>query len=245
MITFPHLETNITTYCQNKCVGCNHLTPITAKREHMNPAIIERDLAMASPFMHAGDYTLVGGEPTLHPQIMDIISIVKLSGIADGMVIYTNGQSMRHLPDRFYEAIDQLIVTPYKLSDDDKHFITSKCLAFGTSLQWHTTEFTQAFYRKPHTAEETEEIYQKCWFRRNRRVIENGYFFRCCLSPFIPTLIQGKCDGIPLEGMTEQKLNDYLIEPAPEICRICGSNCGPCIGWSETTRAKWVQESVR
>ncbi len=245
MIYFPHLETNITNYCQNRCVSCNHLTPIATKRAHLDPAIIERDLAMASPLMHGGDFTLVGGEPTLHPQIMDIIRIVKASGIADGMVVYTNGQSMRHLTDDFYKEIDLLIVTPYKLGGEDRAFITGKCEKYGTALQWHTTEFTQSFHKTRHSDEEAAEIYRTCWFRHNRRVIEDGYFYRCCLSPFIPTLTGGKHDGLPLEGMTDARLLDYLNEPVPDICYICGSNIGVPIGWRECSREDWLKESVK
>jgi GTP 3',8-cyclase len=244
VIHFPHLETNITTYCQNKCVGCNHLTPLVDKPAHLDPKIIERDLNIARNIMHANDYTLVGGEPTLHPAIMDIIGIVKRSDIADGMVIYTNGQSMRHLPDDFYREIDQLIVTPYKLDMEEINFIANKCDELNVKFERHTTTFTQAFYKKRHSCNDAEEIYRACWFRWNRRVIENGYFHRCCLSPFIPALTGGKHDGLALNGISENALVEYLNEPVPDICFTCGSNCGVPIGWKETTKENWIADSV-
>jgi cyclic pyranopterin phosphate synthase len=246
MVTFPHLETNITTYCQNKCVSCNHIIPLVTEPAHLSPEIIERDLTAARQFMHACDYTLVGGEPTLHPEIMDIIGIVKRSGIADGMVVYTNGQAMRHLSDAFYREVNQLIVTPYKLSDDDRAYIMAKCTEFGTQLEWHWVGFTRTFYRHAQPKASADNTYGSCWFRWNRKTVDNGYFYRCCISPFIPTLL-GKtpsADGLALDGMTDETLKAYLNQETPEVCYYCTSNVGPQIGWRETTREKWLEESL-
>jgi GTP 3',8-cyclase len=245
MINFPQLETNITEYCQNRCVGCNHIIPLVDKPAHLDPAVIERDLVTASKIMHSWDYSLVGGEPTMHPAIVDIIKIVKASEIADRVVMYSNGQSVRHLPDDFWRELGQLIITPYKLNDDDRAYITAKCAQFALPLEWHWVGFTRQFRRNPSPA---ESLFQSCWFRYNRSVIDNGYFYRCCTSPFIPFYLLGQAkeaDGLALEGITEQKLRDYL-KPAqpPEICQYCTGNTGPQIGWRETTRDKWLEESL-
>lgn len=65
MIFLPKFETNITTACTNTCICCDHYSPMQKPR-FVDPAQIERDLAAAKRIMHAGDYRLIGGEPTLH-----------------------------------------------------------------------------------------------------------------------------------------------------------------------------------
>lgn len=248
MIFFPQLETNITTYCQNRCVSCNHIIPLVEKPQHLDPSVIERDLTAMAKICHARDYSLVGGEPTSHPQIMDIISIVKRSGIATSLVMYTNGQSLRHLPDAFYQELDRLIVTPYKLHQEDVIYISEKCATYGLPLEWHSTNFTRSFYKQRHNIEYATALYRSCWFRFNRNVIDNGHFYRCCTSPFIPFYLLGQtheADGLPIDGITEERLNAYINQAeTPEICYVCGSNNSQAIGWRETTREKWLEESL-
>jgi GTP 3',8-cyclase len=248
MVIFPQLETNVTTYCQNKCVSCNHIIPLVEKPAHLDPALIERDLSAFSKIAHADVYCMIGGEPTLHPGIVDIMRIIKRSGIANELVTYTNGQSMRHLPDAFYQELDRLFATPYKVSDEDREYITRKCAEFGLPLEWHSTNFTRSFYRAKHSPDRAAELFRQCWFRYNRSVIDDGYFYRCCTSPFMPFYLMGQAktaDGMALDGITEQGLRDYLNpKDTPEICYQCGSNCGPSIGWHETTRDRWMEESI-
>ena len=248
MVIFPQLETNITTYCQNKCVSCNHMMPLVEYPAHVAPEIIERDLAILSPFVHSDAYAILGGEPTMHPAIMDIIRIVKRSGITDKVLCATNGQSMRHLPNAFYRELDHLAVTPYKIDAEEKAYISDKCREFNLSLEWHFVGFTRSFYRNKHNPEYAAQKYKNCWFLHNRSVIDNGYLYRCCTSPFIPFFLLGKtkeADGLCLDGITEQKIIDYMGQPeTPEICYVCGSNNDPQIGWRETTREKWLEDSL-
>ena len=248
MVIFPSLETNITYYCQNKCVSCNHMIPLVEHPYHVDPAIIERDLAVMSKVSHAAEFSIIGGEPTLHPAIMDIIRIVHKSGIANNVLTYTNGQAMRHLPDAFYEELDRLVIDPYKIDDDTRAYITEKCMKAGLPLEWHSTDFTRSFYRNKRSEAASTGLFSTCWFRFNRSVIDEGYFYRCCTSPFIPKYLFGQAkeaDGLSLDGITEQKLLDYLNpQQTPEICSVCSGNCGPKIGWSETSRENWLDASL-
>jgi organic radical activating enzyme len=248
MINFPSLETNVTYFCQNKCVACSHMIPIIDKPYHLDPAILERDLNVMKQFSHASEFSIIGGEPTLHPQIMDIIRIVQRSGIANTVLTYTNGQAMRHLPDDFYRELDRLVVDPYKIDAEECQFITDKCATFGLPLEWHETNFNRQIYRNKHAPELANDLYQHCWYRFNRAVVDEGYFYRCCAGPFIPKYVLGQAkeaDGLSLEGITEQKVREYMDQKeTPEMCYVCSSNRGVKIGWRETTRERWLEESL-
>lgn len=248
MIRRPHGETNITLACQNRCVGCNHFIPLQ-QPWFIEPLDFARDMAMAAKMVHFERYNLVGGEPTLHPKIMNLLALLHASEIADSVEITTNGQSIRKMPDEFFAALDELIVTPYKLNDDDKQYITDKCKEFGTALQWHPVIFTECAYKNRSSEEEARARYRACWYNVNRHVIDGGYFYRCCTAPFIPSVLLGmekQRDGIALEGLTEARLADYLAQrETPESCYVCASNCGSVIPWRETTNDKWFEESVR
>jgi hypothetical protein len=53
-------------------------------------------------------------------------------------------------------------------------------------------------------------------------------------------------DGIPLDGLTEQRLNEYLYQrETPASCYVCASNMGNVIPWREAAPDKWLEESVK
>jgi hypothetical protein len=247
MVTFPHGETNVTLACQNKCVSCNHFIPIQDPW-FIDPTDFARDLSMAAQVMHFQVFNLVGGEPTLHPRLMDLIRIVRESGISDSIEITTNGQAYRRWPDEMYQEIDELIVTPYKLNKSELDLIADKCFLFGTRFQTHPVIFTWAAYRDPHSPERAAALYKSCWYAANRNVIDEGYFHRCCIGRFIPSLLQGRdknADALPLEGLTEDRLLAFMRQAeTPEMCNVCASNCGAQITWREIGRENWREVSL-
>lgn len=248
MIHRPHGESNVTLLCQNRCVGCNHFIPLQ-EPWFVAPEELARDLNMAARIIHFDRYNLVGGEPTLHPRILDLLQIVIDADIADTYEITTNGQGYKKWDDSLYRLLDELIVTPYKLNDEDIQNIRSKCEQYGTALQIHPVIFTECAYKQPAPDDIAYGRYRACWYNINRHVIDGGYFYRCCTAPFIPQLLLGmpkETDGIALQGLTEQRLNEYLSQHAtPASCFVCASNMGNRIDWRETSRDKWLEESVK
>ncbi len=249
MINLPSLETNITYYCQNTCIGCNHMIPAIKKPYHVDIEVIRRDIEAVKQICHTQEFSVVGGEPTLHPQVAEIIQMVKESGISDTVITYTNGQSMDHLPDEYYKWLDRLIVDPYKIDEMRKQFIADKCNEFNLPLEWHTTTFRSQFLRDRRDQSYADRLYRTCWYRFNRSAIDEGYFHRCCSSQFITQFILGKdrtADAIAIDGLTEEKLNEYL-NPAdtPEVCYFCCGNSGVAMEWRECAREDWLKESAR
>lgn len=250
MIRWPHGETNVTSYCQNRCIGCNHLIPIANSYAHIDPETMRRDLAIMTKIVHFDRYNLVGGEPTLHPEIVRCLQIVRESGITDYVTITTNGQNFARLPDALYQNVNELIVTPYKLTADEVKYITDKCTQFGVTLSWHPVIFTQVAHKQRHSSEQARELYKNCWYNINRHVIDNGYFYRCCTAPFIPELLLGlekTADALQItDTLTEAELLAYQdSQQTPASCFVCASNMGARHRWGEEADPKlWVEKSI-
>ena len=247
MITRPHGETNVTLACQNSCVGCNHLLPMQ-KPWFIDPLMLYRDLTAMAKIVHFDRYNLVGGEPTLHPEILTLLNIARQSGIADTLEITTNGQAYRNWSDELYQKIDELIVTPYKLTQMDLDIIADKCRQHDTLFQVHPVIFTECAFKEKSPQDIAQGRFNACWYNINRHVIDGGYFYRCCTAPFIPSVLLGlpkEHDGIAIEGLTEQALADYLCtREVPASCFVCASNMGNRIEWREN-RDNWLNESVK
>lgn len=249
MIQLPHLETNITTACQNCCVGCNHFNPIQ-EPSFLAPEVIEKDLEKLSKIVHVKRYALLGGEPLLHPQLVKILHIAKASGIADKIEVITNGMKIRDMSPHFWKAVEFLTVSHYegKLSNDDLNFIFDKAEENGIELEIKKGEFTGLMYKHKSDSDTAMRRFIHCWYKTYSFVMDNGYFYRCCTSPFIPELILGlpkETDGIALEGLTEAQLDHFInqTESIPQSCKVCASNTGKNIGWKETTREFWLEDS--
>jgi hypothetical protein len=255
----PHLETNVTAACQNRCIACNHFVPLTEQKPFMlEPAQLERDLTHFGKLVHVDAYGMLGGEPTLHPQLPLLILIAKNSGIADHIEVWTNGQRVSRLSVMFWNApFDRLVVSRYpgKIDDVEMAEIDAHCAAFGKELivkdETKSPNFTALLKTESGHAQET---YDQCWFKTYSRVLDNGYFYRCCTSPYIPKLLLGMpegTDGLRIdEHTTLAQVNEFLHMPnAMASCGICaGRNTrfATPIPWSEIRDPKqWLRESSK
>lgn len=250
MLNIDHVETNITTACNNVCVGCNHYIPMQ-RPVFVDPDQIRHDLAAFGKAAHIRRYALIGGEPTLHKRIDDILEIACASGVVDTVEVWTNGARIQAMSGAFWTMVDEIDLTVYPGKSVDISWIEAKCAETGTELRIKNgaADFTTLLYRRTANEAEAAEMYRTCWYRTYCRVLDNGYFYRCCTSPFIPKLILGLddgADGLPVEGITEDALLAYLgSAETPASCARCAGNSGAHIGWRETSRAAWLDESMR
>lgn len=238
MIRLVHLETNVTQSCQNRCVGCNHFVPMTVgefKSSMLDPRELERDLAIFSKLVHVEGYAMIGGEPTLHPALDHLLRVARSSGIADVLEVWTNGQDL-DLDAGWWASVDKLVLSRYagKLSDGELDAIERKCLGNGVQIRVIDERTVPNFSRLLSTDasdEGTRQRWASCFFRNYSRVLDRGHFFRCCTSPYIPRLLQGRAfgdDGLRIdESTTEADVQRFLDQTEPmESCRACDGRTG-------------------
>lgn len=248
MINILHIETDICSACNNCCVGCDHYSPYLPPK-FVPPENIERDLANAARLFHAREYSLLGGEPTLHPQLLDILDIAHASGIADSVQVITNGQTLHKMPEEFWHKLDSLWITRYfgKISMEDIWWARDKCAELGKQfvLKERGT-LSRTFSSRTASEHEAQARYDRCHLKQCN-ILDNGYLYLCCASPFVAPLIMGLpegMDGLKLEGATEANLIDYLNRGAAfKGCQRCVEVLGVQYPWRETTRENWYAES--
>jgi organic radical activating enzyme len=255
-VFLPHLETNLTLRCQLRCKNCNHFVGLDAHKSlpDVTPDGLAHDLERLANVAHTQAWGALGGEPTLHPDLVELLHIVRASGIADSIEVWTNGLTAHHLPMAFWEALDvfQLSAYPGKITDDDVKWMATKCADTGVEFrlkdQRNAPYFTALLGRKPKSAEAAKAKYEECWFRTFTRVVDNGYFYQCCTSPFIAPLIMGLevgHDGLSLDGITEESLLAFLSAEEPLAgCTFCLAHNGPHQPWMEVKGPEaWLEAS--
>lgn len=247
MISLHHGEYNINTHCQNSCLACNHFTPLQSKWKK-EPDAIKRDLELAERLIHFQWFCILGGEPTLHPQLVEILDIVRASGITDLIKLNTNGQGCERWDDAIFQKVDHVQCSPYKITEAERAYLKTKCQQFGKSLDWQDLGFRQVGYKTPDPAR-GRSFFNSCWYKVNRHVIEDGYFYYCCVGRWIPETLLGlprEVDAIALDGLTEEKLKAFLgAKEPPKSCAVCSANMGALIGWrEERDKAKWLDGTL-
>lgn len=234
MITLPHLETNVTVACQLRCVSCNHFVALQAneaRKRLADPVQVYDDLAALSRFVHVDAWGALGGEPLLHPHLVDILTAVTKTRIADVIEVWTNGIAVRKQGAAFWDSFDRLVVSVYPGTLEDSEIEWIKGAAAEAQIEVHIKDerYVPNFERllEPIATDPitTSAKYRACFFKDYSRVADNGYFYRCCTSPFVPRLLLGLpegTDGIKIAGLTEAGLLQFLNQKeAPASCQVC------------------------
>jgi cyclic pyranopterin phosphate synthase len=259
VIQLHHLETDITQACQLSCVGCNHSVPLWRTRKggawSADPVQVHSDLSYFTRVAHASVWGALGGEPTLHPKLVEILHIVRDSGVSDTMEVWSNGITLPKMHPDFWRAFDVLVLSIYegKLTEGALDWIRKKCQDEGVRLvekdETKHPNFMTMLEPEPTGPAATKEKFFGCFFRMFSRVLNYGHFFTCCCAPHLPMLVMGKefgTDGIPVKDLTEEALYEYLNRSEPlGACTICaGRDTAKPLAWHEIKDpTRWLNAS--
>lgn len=232
------LETHIVDHCNLTCAECCSLSPLLPEW-HASPQSLAADLRRAARVLSPRMFKLVGGEPLLHPELIDIVRIARASGIAPVISLTTNGLKLGEMPDVFWREVDALTISRYpkpRLSAELIAHVEAQAARHGVRLNWKAQdEFsTMTRVHPDDDAETARRIYQDCWIRERCHMIRDGMFYTCTRPAHFHTLYQGRrdfqADGLALrddDGMRDDLLA-YLLREAPlQACLHCHGGSAP------------------
>jgi len=229
-ISTRSLEVHIADHCNLRCADCCSLSPLLPER-FVEPKMLERDLMLATAVLSPTYIKLVGGEPLLHPQIIECLKAAR--PMANLLSVTTNGILLDRMNAEFWELIDALTISIYptpklhaKLMDDiykkaDQFNVTLNIKnqeTFVEMTQWDNSSDTAA----------TKEIYSNCWLRERCHIVDKGRFYQCTRPPHFHTFYNGKNDfqqdGVILHEAPSllQEIAQYLTRTEPlKSCFNC------------------------
>lgn len=235
------LEVNVAHHCNLSCEQCNHLSPYLP-RYFISPDNLYRDLLLLSKYCRPELISLLGGEPLLHPNFLEIVNIVRKSGISKRIRVVTNGLLLHRMSEQFWQGVDEVCVSlypshPMKVKDLSKFQESAKRNKSSLHLRYQDY-FYESFAESSHANNElVNRIYSTCKIPNevSCHTLFEGYYYKCPQAVFIPFMKKDRfdmnnfCDGVKIRDSNSflEELRGYLSMVQPlEACRYCLGSVG-------------------
>jgi hypothetical protein len=216
------------------------MAPVAA-RHHSQPEALYEVLRVLAKHYRAEHVRLLGGEPLLHPALLDVIDAVVLSGVTDRIRVVTNGVLLSRMPAAFWSRAAEVYVSVYPghdMSPLEREHCLEQARAAGCTLEFLYFDRFRESYAELGTknAALVQRVYDTCQVAHRWRChnVEGPMFFKCPQAHRLPPNLPGsgldvRRDGVPIEDVADLKhrLLAYLERPDPlDACRFCLGSVG-------------------
>ena len=248
MLTIPYLETEIVNHCNLACMECSHHSPYM---KHGGYPIDEftRDVNQLSRVMRVKKFRLLGGEPLLVENLIDYITALRQSGLAENIGICTNGILLRKVDKKILDQLDILEVSFYPVDPPIREVIENniaRLMEFDRNkikvYPINQFRLTSQVFENPDKAL-VKNIWDDCWVKEKTNAVYRGYFFKCLTSQrkgqFLkqmngscdPRLLKPETDGVSIYADDfPVNLIKYLASATPLVaCNFCMGTSGKLI----------------
>jgi organic radical activating enzyme len=252
-------EVNIAEHCNLRCRSCAHLSPVLPKH-FVDPDALSADLTALARNYHVTLLRLLGGEPLLHPNLLDIMRAVRESQVTERIEVTTNGLLLPRLERRFWEEVDEVRISLYpgrSLTQDKLEACIDLARRHNVIIRYRRYQTFQEAYSEQGTDDPSlvKRIYATCNTAHRWRchTVANGWFFKCPQSYMIPKgMAQGAeatyRNGIQIDESPEfrGRLLSYLTSPEPlPSCRNCLGSAGTYLEHQQVRRDEFRSAQCR
>lgn len=207
------IEIDITYVCNLGCESCNRSCPQAPTTEQMSLRDIERFVEDSIELDYCWEFiNILGGEPTLHPELGDMLSCIiekyiRAYSPQTHIQIVSNGYTLESR-----ELLDKLQSIYPELRVDRASFKTCKKVEYFTP-------FNDAPIDTPELMD--AEYHKGCWVTSFCGIGLNSYgYYACSVCGGIDRVLGGERMAIgKLSEITEERLKEQL----ESFCRLCGN----------------------
>jgi MoaA/NifB/PqqE/SkfB family radical SAM enzyme len=255
------VEYNLTEHCNLRCRGCGHASPIFPEK-FASLAAFHADLEALAEVFHSDELRIVGGEPLLHPQLLDFLREARRIGIADRIVLYTNGVLLHGASAELWQSVDEIYLSVYpgvrrRLDESECERL---CRENGVKLTiYRAAHFEQmTVNNRIEDGELVQAIYDNCKQRAETscHTAYEGRFYKCPVAAFTKARLarsgiafpEQESDWVDLhdEANLERQLETYLTSTSPlTACSFCLGDSGPTFKHEQLNRVglqHWMEE---
>lgn len=232
-------EFSVCGHCNMRCKGCAHFAPLV-KKDFADFEESDRAFARLGELFggEAESVHLLGGEPLLHPQIVDFIKSVRKHFPIGKIEVVTNGLLLPKIGDSFWTAVRKnnirISVTKYPIEFD---YITAQALAafYGVPFTYYGNSdlIDIKFFKLPldiSGEQDPDESFLNCYVANRCITLKNGRIFPCSIAPNMEYFTEefggiefSPCDSLDIfAAKNKEEIVDFASLPSP-LCRFCAT----------------------
>lgn len=246
-----YLVLNILDHCNLRCKGCDHFACIADER-FVSVDNIKKDVVRMSELLH-GAVTrigIMGGEPLLHPNLLEILAATRTAFPNTIIQLVTNGLLLLKMSDDFWKCCQQnnIIIanTKYPINQDyEKMQRTAAEHDVRFEFYGGSGKVQKTSYKNPLDLEGRQDpVYSfwRCYHANNCCFLEEGKLYTCTMAPTIHIFNKRYNTNLKLE--TGDSLDIYAVKNTDEVFRFLATPkpfCRYCMVSKRTTGLPWDQ----
>lgn len=231
------LELHAVRHCNLSCEGCAQNSPqLSAEYEDVD--VMERALGNLAGSLACQKLQVLGGEPLLHPKLIDILKVASKSCLASELSVKTNGLLLTRMPDSFWQLVNHVIVSVYPATEKalsrTRSELGKRAAAQGTVLSFRNFEAFRHITKPVPTASTmlVRHIFQRCQYKHFTHSLRAGKIYRCAPSVNLTdtdSMTDHDGDSISVLDTVDlrARLDTFLTSTNPlGACRSCLGSSG-------------------
>ena len=253
---------DIVDHCNLNCKGCDHFCPVTEKK-FLSCEEYQKDLEQLSKLCYNGERIkmvgIEGGEPLLHPNVIDFMKITRQYCPKAEINLLTNAILLPDMGKEFYNACNQynitLLITKYPLKIDFKK-IENLASKYNVKLVYFNNfdKVEKTSWKIPFDLEGKQDIQENfltCFKANNCITLKEGKLFTCPTRAYAYRFNKYFQKDLPLhkldylsiyDAKSFEEITEFLAKPIP-FCKYCDIKNRKDLGKFEISKkniSEWI-----
>ena len=254
-VGYMQCEISIVEHCNLNCAHCNHFSPLVDHEifldleEYRKQAMRLGELFPDKMKM----FSLIGGEPLLHPQINEFIKAAR-AAFPDPekteLQIWTNGLCFKSMPEEFWQTVreNKVIIelseynTP-KIPYEEFHKILSEKGVDWAVPKEKTDPMFHIYVNCEEEQDDMENFCDRCYYSDRCLVCKDGRLFTCPVAAALPHydrafgthLANDEAYGMDIYTHSAEELLRFVNTPIRQ-CMKCDLTPKVYFDWEKSTK---------
>lgn len=225
------LEIHIVDHCNLNCAGCNHFCPL-AEPFYISLEDFKNQLIMVKEKIPSLKWLmLLGGEPTLHPQLLELCQIARQLFPKIEIEILTNGKDLTSIlknKEEFIKLNIRITIATYNIKYNEDQIKEVLSMPLGEK-SWGRESFTQTLVDVEGKQDKEKSFFKNCHHQLPCFTLKNYKIYECPFAAHIEHFSKKFNINIPeiknedyleLKDLTLEKLEKFSYQ-AKNICKFC------------------------
>lgn len=254
-MTTLYVEIQLCDRCNLDCAYCSHLSPVS-KPVTISLETLEAECRRLAS-VGVDEVNLMGGEPLIHPQVIEAIKLTRSILPNIKLIVSTNGLLLPRMSKEFWQCCRDnrvvLRITPYpKAKNGTWNYFKYVWLIKKNHVKMESTGWRFGF-RHQLLSEKAEydatDNYLRCQLHCTQ--VRDATLWPCAYvayafnlnNKFGTNFQTSPADRLPLDGLTATDLRLWLLRTKP-FCAHCGIKDAKHVTWkrSNYARSEWLLE---